>query len=272
MLSTYLISLREFLEVFLIIGVFVGISKKLSLHREKEIIGASILGILISFILPIGVFMLGDKAAKIFTEDRADLIEGYLMVFSGFFIAYVIFSLHNLFALKRSKLVIDTHQKLQKNIFNVSLFLTIVFFIIREGFEIALFTATTSLFSKFMGNVTGLFLGFATSAVFGLLTFITYVKFPISKVFRYTEYLIVLLGAVLVKNGIATLAEKHMNIDIATFLPIPLRFLPSESTLTGHFLSNIFGIERDFSLMKLVIMLGYFSLIYFMFLRKKKSL
>src|SRR3989338_672387 len=169
MITTMVISLREFLEVFLIIGVFLGISKKLKIKREKEIILASVIGVIISLLLPITVFLLGDKARVVLTEKNAELLEGYLMVFSGFFIAYVIFSLHNFFVLKRSKSIITTHQKLQKNIFDISLFLTIVFFIIREGFEIALFTATTSLFSEFVENLTGLFAGFALSSALGIL-------------------------------------------------------------------------------------------------------
>src|SRR3990167_7960211 len=138
MLTTLVISLREFLEVFLIIGVFLGISKKLKIKKEKEIILASAIGIIISLLLPISVFLLGSKARAILTEKNSELLEGYLMVFSGFFLAYVIFSLHKFFVLKRSKFIINAHQKLQQNIFDLSLFLTIIFFIIREGFEIAL--------------------------------------------------------------------------------------------------------------------------------------
>src|SRR3989344_5003562 len=118
MLTTLVISLREFLEVFLIIGVFLGISKKLKIKREKEIILASGIGIIISFLLPISVFLLGDKTRSVLTEKNAELLEGYLMVFSGFFLAYVIFSLHSFFVLKRSRSIIAAHQKLEKNIFD----------------------------------------------------------------------------------------------------------------------------------------------------------
>ena len=181
MITTMVISLREFLEVFLIIGVFLGISKKLKIKREKEIILASVIGVIISLLLPITVFLLGDKARVVLTEKNAELLEGYLMVFSGFFIAYVIFSLHNFFVLKRSKSIITTHQKLQQNIFDLSLFFTIVFFIIREGFEIALFTATVSLFSKFIENLAGLFaviVAFSESSTLALyvLTFFVVVQ------------------------------------------------------------------------------------------------
>ena len=138
MFATFLISLREFLEVFLIIGVFLGISRKLEIKREKEILAAAGLGILIAFALPIAVFLSADRARGIFTERNSELLEGYLMIFSGFFLAYVIFSLHKFFVLKRSRAILTAHEKLKANIFDLSLFATIVFFIIREGFEIAI--------------------------------------------------------------------------------------------------------------------------------------
>ena len=269
MLTTLVISLREFLEVFLIIGVFLGISKKLKIKREKEIILASGIGIIISFLLPISVFLLGDKTRSALTEKNAELLEGYLMVFSGFFLAYVIFSLHSFFVLKRSRSIIAAHQKLEKNIFDISLFLTIVFFIIREGFEIALFTATTSLFSEFVENLTGLFAGFALSSALGILTFFAYLKFPVGQIFKLTEYLIIILGAAFVKNGLSELFEVYYNIHISDIFPVKLVFLPEKSTFLGHFIKNIFGLEQNFSLAKLTIMSLYILFIYLIFLRKK---
>lgn len=271
MIPTFLISLREYLEVFLIIGVFFGISKKLDLKRGKEIALASIIGIIISFLLPVITFLLGDQVKVILNEKNAELLEGYLMIFSGFFIAYVIFSLHSFFVLKRSKTIIDAHQKLQKNIFDISIFLTIVFFILREGFEIALFTATTSLFSKFIENIFGLFLGFFISSIFGLLTFISYIRFPIGKIFKITEYMIILLGAAFVKNGLGELFEIYYDIHLSQILPIHLWFLPSKSTIIGSFLKTMTGLEQNFSLAKLAIILVYFGLIYLFVLNKSKK-
>lgn len=268
MLPTFLISLREYLEVFLIIGVFFGISKKLDLKREKEIALASIIGIVISFLLPVATFMLGDKANVVLTEKNAELLEGYLMIFSGFFIAYVVFSLHSFFVLKRSKLIIDAHQKMQKNIFDLSIFLTIVFFILREGFEIALFTATTSLFSEFMENLTGLFLGFFVSSIFGLLTFISYIKFPIGRVYKATEYMIILLGAAFVKNGLGELLEVYYDLHLSDILPVKLLFLPAKDTIVGGFLKTMTGFEQNFSIAKLAVIILYISVVYLLVLRK----
>ncbi len=269
MLTTFVIAFREFLEAFLIIGVFLGISKKLKIKREREIITASAIGVLFSLIMPLVVFLVGEKAGTILSEKNAELLEGYLSVFSGFFLAYVIFSLHNFFRLKRSKYIISAHEKLKQNLFDLSLFLTIVFFIIREGFEIALFTATVSLFSRFIENVIGLFLGFASSGLIGLLTFLAYIKLPIGKIFKYTEYLIILLGASFVKNGVNELLEIYFDIHLSRILPLNLHLLPEKNSFLGHFISNMFGLERQFSIAKLAVMLSYVLIVYLIFLRKQ---
>src|SRR6478752_4787843 len=111
MFNTLVVALREYLEVFLIVGVFLGISKKLNLRKEKEIITASIIGVILSLLFPILIFLIGDKARAVLTPEGAELLGAYLMIFSGFFIVYVVFSLHKFFVLKRSKTIIDAHQK-----------------------------------------------------------------------------------------------------------------------------------------------------------------
>jgi len=269
MIATFLVALREYLEVFLIVGVFFGISRKLSLNREREIIAASILGILISLVLPTVVFALGEKAGSIFNEKNSGLLEGYLMIFSGFFIAYVVFSLHNFFVQQRSKAIIFAHQKMQQNIFDVSTFLTIVFFIIREGFEIALFTGTTSLFSRFVENIAGLFLGFSTSALLGLVTYFAYTKFPLVRIFKITEYLIIVLGASFVKNGLTELTKIYLDLRLSEVFTLTFWFLPAKTSFLGHLIKNLFGLERQLGFWQLIIMGSYLFFIYFFFLKKE---
>ncbi len=269
MIPTFIISLREFLEVFLIIGVFLGISKKLDIRREKEIILASFVGVCIALLIPVFIFFYGDRARLIFSRQHAELLESYLMIFSGFFIAYVVFSLHRSFVHHRSKSLIYAHRKLQQRIFDISLFFTIIFFIVREGFEVALFTATTSLFSRFSGNMTGLLLGFVTSSFFGLLTFFGFMKFSIAKVFKITEYLIILLGAAFVKNGISELITQYFKINLSAIISIRIPFVPASSSYAGHLLNSFFGIEQTMSAATISIMLLYIFIAYMLFIRKK---
>jgi hypothetical protein len=60
---------------------FLGISKKLNIKREKEIVFASLIGIIISIGLPIFVFLFSQQASRILTEKNAEILESYLMIF-----------------------------------------------------------------------------------------------------------------------------------------------------------------------------------------------
>ncbi len=268
MITTAVISFREFLEVFLIIGVFLGISRKLNLKKEFEIGLAAVIGIIFSLLLATGTYLFGNQVRGILTEKNAELLESYLMIFSGLFLAYVIFSLHNVLRHSRAGTLIKAHQKLQENAFDISLFFTIIFLVIREGFEIALFTASTSLFSVFIQNFVGLMLGFVSASVLGIMTFFAYIKFSIGKVFKITEYMIIILGASLVQNGITKLLKHGFSIDLSRILSFPLNFLPDKSSLIGHMMKSFIGLDREFSLAKLAIMVGYILIIYLIFLKK----
>jgi len=271
MIATALISFREFLEAFLIIGIFLGISKKLKLKKEFEIGLASIIGLLTSLLMATGTYFYGNQVRGILTEKNTELLESYLMIFSGIFITYVIFSLHEVINKSRAGTLIKLKQKLNKKVFDFSLFSMIVFLVIREGFEIALFTASTSLFSVFIQNFIGLMLGFFVASILGLMTFFAYIKFSISKIFRFTEYMIIVLGAALIQNGITELLEHNFDINLSKILSIPLNFLPHKSTVIGHMLKSFFGISREFSFSKLAIMGVYFLIVYLLFLKKKRS-
>lgn len=266
MLPIFFISLREFLEAFLIGGVFLGISRKLRLKKEKEIILAILIGVILTFVLCFFVYFYGDKARLVFNERNTELLEGYLMVFAGIFLAYVVFSLHRFFVFERSKKIIEAHQKMTEKIFDFSLFFTIFTIVFREGFEIALFTSATALFSQFFENIAGLFAGFFVAAVFTLLTFFSFIRFSIHKIYKATEYLIILLGAAFVKNGIKELLEVHFDFHLEKILSISFHFLPEKNTFIGHFLNNFFGLEKNFSFVYFLIIISYVYLVKKIFL------
>lgn len=269
MFATALISFREFLEAFLIAGVFLGISKNLQLKKEKEIILALTIGICLSFALSLITYLFGDQAKIVLSQDNAEILEGYLLVFSGLFLAYVVFSLHEVLSRGRSKKILVAHKKLEEQAFNISVFGTIIFLIVREGFEIALFTASVSLFSSFIQNTLGLFMGFFAAGLIGLSTFYAYIKLPIYKVFKVTEYGIIILGAALFQKGITELLEIHFNYHISDIVPFQWHFLPDSESLIGTVLSGFLGIDAEMSLLRLLLMVGYCTFVYVLFIRQK---
>lgn len=267
MVTIAIIAFREFLEAFLLVGIFIGIDKKLNLRKQKEIVLATLCGIILSLALPLLVFFFGQDL----NEKTTDIVEGYLLTFSGFFLVYVVFTLHTFMNAYRHKAITYAKQKMEQEIFDISLFLTIVLFIGREGFEIALLIAATSLFSVFWSNIAGLMIGFMLASCIGFITSRGYRTLPVKKVFRYTEYGIIFIGAAMVKNGISLLVFTYMHMHLDSIFSLPLKFLPGENTIIGHLLNNLFGIQQHLSLIQLVIMAMYIILVQYLFKQTKKE-
>ncbi len=272
MLTTAIIAFREFFEAFLIIGVFLGVSRKLGLKKEVEITLAALCGIAVSLLLIGGTYFFGDQARGILTERNADFLESYLLIFSGLFIAYVVFSLHGTMNKSRAGMISNAQRKLEERVFDVTLFFTIAFLIVREGFEIALFTASVSLFSAFLQNIIGLLIGFTAASALGMLAFFAYTRLPVGKVFRATEYLIVVLGASLTQIGVTKLLATHFGIELSNMLSFHLTFLPGEESFAGHMLQGLLGVDQGFSAPRLALMLAYIAVLYLLFIRPRKLL
>src|SRR5947207_12346316 len=121
----------------------------------------------------------------------------------------------------------------------------IVFLVSREGFVITLFTASTSLFAVFFQNMLGLIIGFGIAVIFGTVAFFAYTKFPLQKVFRVTEYMIILLGASLVQVGTTELLEHLFGYHLGDIFSFGWTFLPAEESVIGHFVRSFTGIDQE---------------------------
>ncbi|MBV9349726.1 MAG: FTR1 family protein [Patescibacteria group bacterium] len=270
MLATALIAFREFFEAFLIIGVFLGVSKKLKLKKGLEIWLAAATGFFLSFSVILFIYIFGAAARPFLTEHTADLLESYLLVFSGLFIAYVILSLHGAMNKSRSRMVSAAQGKLEEEAFDVAFFFTIAFLVLREGFEVALFSASISLFNAFLQNAAGLIFGFLAAAFLGVMTFFAYVRFPVGKVFKTTEYLVLIVGASLTQMGITKLLQTHFGVLLSNMAPLRLQFLPDEESWGGTLLQGFLGIDREYSGIRFLLSLLYIGCIYFFFLRPRE--
>ncbi len=269
MFTTAVIGFREFLEAFLIVGIFLGVSQKLALKKEMEIGLATIIGMVLALLLNIFVFFLGEHTRSLVTVQNADAIESYLQIFSGLFLVYVVFSLHQRMNQNRKEMLTKAKENIKKEIFDISLFLLIIFMVVREGFEVALFSASISLFALFIQNIIGLFIGFAGAAVIGCLTYFAYTKFSIAKIYKATEYMIVLLGASLFQTGLTKFLSTHFTFSLSNLGSFHMNFLPGEDSFIGTLLQGFFGLDNDFSAARFMIMLFYIVVIYALFFHKR---
>jgi len=131
----------EILESFVIIGIFLIVSKLLFLKKEKKIL---LLGTIWTFILigfPAFTFFLRNNVKITFIESSVTPIEVYVIIFSWISFGYIVTSLYRLFKIAKRATVKKNYDKFSYTEFDLLLSLTLIVFVIREGFEYALFTS-----------------------------------------------------------------------------------------------------------------------------------
>lgn len=189
-LTTLIISLREFIEVFIIIGLFLGASKKLGLKKEKQIISTALLGIGISFIIIIFFYLIKEKIKLTIDKHTLESLEGYLKIFSSLFIIFIVILIHR--SLHQHQLNFEIQAQ------SLSVFLLVVF----EGIEIALFTSISSFSTNIINQLTGLFLGLISAFIVGIFSYFIYINLPLKKIIQLTEYTLIIVAILMFKEGV----------------------------------------------------------------------
>lgn len=218
MLPVFAISFREFLEAFLSIGILLGISKKFTLRRSKGIILGASVGFLIVFVLATVVFAADSMAMKYLPKTSFDLIEGWLFVLSGIFVAYAVFSLHKILSYYSREKIKGMKVKIEQ--FKTSYWLlpfTAFLFVIKEGSEGFFFNAANGLFYKFNDALTGFALAFLAALTCGFALQKLFANLSIKRIFKISEVFIIFVGGNALTEGLVNLGNYYFHFDISSF-------------------------------------------------------
>lgn len=218
MLPVFIVAFREFLEAFLSVGVLLGISSKFNLQRTKGILGGSIVGFIVVFLLATVVFGADSTVIKHLPKNSFDLIEGWLFTLSSIFVAYAVFSLHKILAHYSQEEVKEIEAKVDK--YKASYWLlpfTAFLFVLKEGTEGVFFNVTNGLFYTFSQDLTGFGLAFIAAMLCGFIIrkFLTFVS--LKRIFRITEVFIIFVGVNAITEGLETLATYYFHVDISDY-------------------------------------------------------
>jgi FTR1 family protein len=218
MLPVFIIAFREFLEAFLSVGVLLGISSKFHLHRTKGILGGSVVGFIVVFILATVVFGADSTFLKHIPKDSFDLIEGWLFTLSSIFVAYAVFSLHKILAHYSQEEVKEIESKI--NHYKASYWLlpfTAFLFVFKEGCEGIFFNVTNGIFYTFNQDLTGFGLAFIVALLCGLIIQKFLALVSLKRIFRITEVFIIFVGVDAITEGLETLATYYFHVDISDY-------------------------------------------------------
>lgn len=262
MLAGILITIREGLEAFLVIGILLGYltkinQKKYFKHVWLGAIGAIVLSVVISFIF---------RALKIsFEGESAELFEIVVAA-----IAIIILSYMVVWMQKQSKNIKGELQaKVDKALSNNQVWgITILAFVtvIREGIETALFLTALKDEGLLLGSFAGLFI----AAIISVLLYKTTIKLNLRKFFMITGWLLIFIAAGLTSHAIHALGELGIIPPIIEKV-WSLEWLIPDESLLGKLLHAFIGYESTPSLMQVIAYSAYILTVGKMFMNSSKE-
>lgn len=268
MMGSLLITLREGLEAFLVVGIILSYLNRSGMSRyNKWIYVGSGLGLVTAFLLAVAF-------QAFFTGFGSRLGELYIkIVIMG--LAVLVLSYMVLWMNKNSQNIKgDVEKKLDAAIGAGSVF-SLIFMaylaILREGFETVLFLG--ALYGDDMGApvLYGGLYGLAIALVVTLAIFKGMKNLPLKSFFKFTGGLILLIAAGLLSNVIGVMQDIKL-IPIIMEDVVNIGWILDDSSDVGIFFKALFGYTSSPNALQIIAYSGYWiTFIYFLSLGNKKG-
>ena len=262
MLPSFLLALREGIEAALIVGIVLGVLKKMNrMDRAPKVWLGVGLAAIVSVIAALGLNAIGAE----FEGPGEQAFEGVTMLIAAGVLTWMIFWMQKQGRRIQSGLEAGVKSALSRGQ-DVALFSLAFFAVVREGIELALFLTAANFSTAegapapFLGWLGGL-LGLIAAAIMGWLLFSTTVKLDLRRFFQLTSVLLIVFAAGLVGYAIHEFNELGWIPSIVEHLYDVNSILPEGSDL-GLFLKALFGYNGNPSLTETVGYLGYFTVVY----------
>lgn len=257
MLASFLITLREGLEAFLIVGIILSYLNRLNAREyHKYIYLGVIIGIAVSLIIAY-IFQV-----MIYGIEN-ELYQNYLMIFILLFatamLSYMVFWMSN-----QSKQI---QGEIEKNLDslvttgNIAGMIFLAFLaVLREGFETVLFfsslgiTQNIDALEGFIGALGGI--GLSIVLVYSLMRGAK--NIPIKLFFKYTSLLILIIAGGLLGSAVSMMQASDI---LPLFVPTvyDISHILDDRSLIGTFLRALFGYNSSPSLLHLLSWFIYMS-------------
>ncbi len=267
MIASYLLALREGMEAALIVGIALGVLRRL---RRADLIRPLWLGdagaALLSLILGLALHQVGARL-----EGAAEeAFEGLTMLLAAVVLTWMIFWMQRQGRLLRGHLEADVQRAAGRGqawaVFSLA-FLAVL----REGVETALFLTAAAMGSGSSSAFVGGMLGLATAVVLGWALFATTLQLDVAKFFTVTGALLLLFAAGLVAHGVHELNELG-------WIPAVIEHVWDTSALlddtsgVGQVLRALFGYNANPSLTEVLAYAAYLAGVLLALRRRRQPL
>lgn len=255
MIVSLIITLRETLEMALIVGIiFRYLQKSNQLEYKKFVYWGIIAGLMMS----IAGALLINSLSILFEGRIEQIFEGVIMLTGAFLLTTMI-----LWMLNKKNIAKELEEKLQKHTNKTHKFgvFSVVFVsILREGIETVLFLGAAR-FSEESNSLLGAIIGIIVALILGYILYIGTSKFNLKVFFTFTSYLLIIVAAGLLSYGIHEFQEAGV-IPIVIEHIYDINFIFDEKGPFGSFLKGLFGYNGNPSLIETIVYVVYMIVIF----------
>jgi high-affinity iron transporter len=257
---SYLLGLREGLEIALIIGIVLGAIRK---FNKPELTRPVWLGAAAAALLSLTAAVFLHLVGANLEEPYEQIFEGSLYLLAAAVLTWMIFWMQRQARTIQGQIAGEARlAALQTG--SRALFLLAFLSVAREGLELAiLFTAAAFSTGQTQAAIGALF-GLACAALLGWALFTASLRMNLQRFFLITSLFLILFAAGLVAQGVHEFNEIGAIPNIVAQLWDSSRLVTAEST-AGITLKTLFGYTPTPSLSAFVAYLTYFAVVGFGF-------
>jgi high-affinity iron transporter len=254
MVSSFLVALREGLEMSLIVGILLAYLARTGHRREFPAIWAGVGGAaMVSSIAGAVIFVTAGE----FSGRGEQLFEATALLTAVAVLTYMIFWMRRQAVTIRSELQARMSEALRLGSRTALVLLTVAS-VGREGVETALFLFATVRASSPVAASVGAGCGLATAVVLGWLLYRGTYRLDLRAFFNVTSLLLLLVGAGLLARGAGELQEAGIVPALVDRLWNTSGVL-NQTSLLGNLMEAMFGYTSTPSLLQVVVYALYLA-------------
>lgn len=256
MFAAGLITLREGLEAALIIGIVLGVLRKLGHTDRSRSVWA---GVLTAIVFSIVAGLAFNALGVAFEGRGEEIFEGVAMLLAAGVLTWMIFWMQRQGRQIQMELESDVRQAITAGS-SWALFSLAFIAVVREGIETALFLTAAAFSATPLETLVGGALGLIVAVVLGWLIFAAGKRLDVRVFFRVTGVLLFLFAAGLVAHGVHELQEAALLPTIIEHV-WDINPILDEDGPVGTFLKALFGYNGNPSLLEVITYVAYLAVI-----------
>ena len=267
MLPAFLLSLREGIEIALVIGIVLGALRKFGRQELSRAVWA---GALSAGLFSLAIASVLQHLGATLATPYEQIFEGTMMFLAAGVLTWMIFWMQR--QARYMKGAIEGEVRLVSiQSGRRGLFLLAFVSVLREGIELALIITAAALAVGEVQAAWGTLIGLAVAAGLGWAIFTAAIRLNLRLFFQVTSLLLILFAAGLVAHGMQEFNEISLIPSIIAPVWNISSWLSTESAL-GLTLKTLFGYNPSPSLTEILAYMTYFILIFVGVRRSQLSL